>query len=179
MRKIVLAGSLLLFAASLTPQFIGAQDAPKPNDAEKAIEATPAAFYHLSFLIQEVGADNKPINSRSYTTTVSTNSTGSIRTGSRIPIETGANSFQYIDLGVNIDIRHVTEIRHQLAMDLSAEVSGLGENQNPNVHQPVIRQNQWHASVLIPIGKATTVFTSDALDNRGSIQVVVTASPLQ
>ncbi len=179
MRKIVFVGSLLLFTVALLLQPACAQYAPQSNETAKAAEGGPAVFYHLLFLVQELGADNKPVNSRAYTTIVSTNSSGSIRTGSRIPIETAAGQFQYIDVGVNFDIRHVAEVRHQLALDLSAEISSLGENQNPNVRQPVIRQNQWHASVLIPVGKATPVFTSDALDNRNSIQVVVTAAPLQ
>jgi hypothetical protein len=33
--------------------------------------------------------------------------------------------------------------------------------------------------VLIPIGKPSVVFTSDSLDNKGSMQLVVTATPLQ
>jgi hypothetical protein len=177
MRKI--AGSLLLLAVAVLLHPACAQDAPKSNEAAKAADTTPAAFYHLLFVVQELGADNKPVNSRSYTTTVSTNNIGSIRTGSRIPVATGTNAFQYVDVGVNFDIRQVTEIHHQLSLNLSAEISSLAETYDPNVHQPVIRQNSWHASVLIPIGKATTVFTSDALDNKGSLQVVVTATPLQ
>ena len=35
------------------------------------------------------------------------------------------------------------------------------------------------AIVLIPIGKATVVFTSDSLDSKGSMQVVATVTPLQ
>jgi hypothetical protein len=179
MRKIAFVGSLLLLAVAVLLQPAGAQDAPKSNEPAKASEATPTAFYHLLFVVQELGADNKPVNSRSYTTTVSTNNIGSIRTGSRIPVATGANQFQYLDVGVNFDIRHVTEVHRQLSLDLSTEISSLADAYDPNVHQPVIRQNRWQASVLIPIGKATTVFTSDALDNKGSLQVVITAQPLQ
>ena len=179
MRKIAFVGSLLLLAVAILLQPACAQDAPKSNEAAKAADTTPAAFYQLLFVVQELGADNKPVNSRSYTTTVSTNNIGSIRTGSRIPVATGANQFQYVDVGVNFDIRHVAEIHHQLSLELAAEVSSLAGAYDPNVHQPVIRQNSWHASVLIPIGKATTIFASDALDNKGSIQVVITAEPLQ
>jgi len=48
-----------------------------------------------------------------------------------------------------------------------------------SVHQPVVRQNKWQAAVLIPVGKPTVVFTSDALDSKGTMQLVVTATSLQ
>jgi hypothetical protein len=179
MRKIPFVGSLLLFAFAILLQPACAQEVSKSNEAAKAADTTPVAFYHLLFVVQELGADNKPVNSRAYTTTVSTSTSGSIRTGSRIPVATGANQFQYVDVGVNFDIRHVAEIRHQLSLDLTAEVSSLAGAYDPNVHQPVIRQNSWHASVLIPVGKPTTIFASDALDSKGSIQVVITAEPMQ
>jgi hypothetical protein len=58
-------------------------------------------------------------------------------------------------------------------------VSSVAPAKDPNLHQPVIRQNKWQAGVLIPVGKATVVFASDSLDSKGGMQVVVTASPLQ
>jgi hypothetical protein len=42
----------------------------------------------------------------------------------------------------------------------------------------VIRQNSWQASVLIPVGKPTVVFSSDALENKGGMQVSMTATRL-
>ncbi len=63
--------------------------------------------------------------------------------------------------------------------NLVADVSSVATTNDASLHQPVIRQNKWQASVLIPIGKATVVFTSDSLDSKGSMQVVVTATPLQ
>jgi hypothetical protein len=42
-----------------------------------------------------------------------------------------------------------------------------------------MRQNKWEAVVLIPIGKSTVVFSSDDLDNKGSMQMLVTATLLQ
>jgi hypothetical protein len=37
----------------------------------------------------------------------------------------------------------------------------------------------WDAPVLIPIGKPTVVFSSDALESKGGMQLVVTATLLQ
>jgi hypothetical protein len=166
------------------------QDAPKTQEIAKAPES-PVHYYHLDFVIQELGADGKPINSRSYTTTISSDlreKGASIRANSRIPYSSGSTlvntqlvntQFQYVDVGVNIDARSTHEIGRQLSLDLTADVSSVGSSSDSSLHQPVIRQNKWQALVLIPISKPTVVFTSDALDNKGSMQVVVTATPLQ
>jgi hypothetical protein len=142
-----------------------------------------------------MGTDGKPTNSRSYTATVSTDSrddrSTSIRTGSRIPVPTGSSSsgndsqalantqFQYVDVGVNIDARRAHQTGRELSLDLVADVTSVASTNDARIHQPVIRQNKWQASVLIPIGKSAVVFTSDSLDSKGSMQVVVTATPLQ
>ena len=44
---------------------------------------------------------------------------------------------------------------------------------------PVTLQNKWQGQVLIPIGKATTVFSSDYTQSKGSMRLVVTATLLQ
>ena len=186
MRKFVLICSLTLAALAI-PQAIRAQDASKAAEAAK-----PAPnFYHLVFEVEERGADNKVINSRTYTTTVSTDSRNvSIRTGSKVPVATGSYStgnskdpvntqFQYIDVGVDFDISRVTEIRDQLSIQLAAVVSSMADTTViSDVREPIIRQNKWEAPVLIPIGKPTVVFTSDSLDSKGSMAVKLTATPL-
>jgi hypothetical protein len=193
MRKTILTCCLLLAAAAFAPRAFS-QDAAKPAETAKAPEP-PAHYYHLEFVVQELGADGKATNSRSYTTTVSTDSResqSSIRTGSRIPIATGSFSsggdnnkplvntqFQYIDVGVNIDARRTREIGRQLSIDLTADVSSVASATDPALHQPVVRQDKWQAVVLIAVGKPTVVFTSDSLDSKGSMQLAVTATPLQ
>ncbi|HZB87679.1 MAG TPA: hypothetical protein VE291_03380 [Terracidiphilus sp.] len=189
MRKITLMCSLVLLSLALT-QASRAQDTAKTDQAATAPEPAPD-FYHLVLVVQELDADNKPVNSRTYTTTVSTDSRyiGSIRTGSHIPVVTESRTgpvpalpsttFQYNEAKVNFDFSRVKEFHRQLSLDLSADVISLADGHDTNLHQPIIRENQWHTSILIPIGKATTIFTSDLLDNKGSMQVVVTATPLQ
>lgn len=189
MRKLSLICSLVFVTMAFGRMSFAQESTPAPEPT-KASQA-PAHFYHLDFVVQELGADGKPTNSRSYTATVSTDPhvrEMSIRTGSKIPIATGSfgssqalvnTQWQYVDVGVNIDARNAREIGRQLSFDLIAEVSSVGATNDASLHQPVIRQNKWQASVLIPIGKATVVFTSDSLDSKGSMQVVVTATALQ
>jgi hypothetical protein len=201
MRKIAIYCCLLLlvpaFGHIATAQDTSKNaDTQKAEDTAKAAEAAkaPAHYYHLEFVVQELGADGKPVNSRSYDSTVSTDRSeccASIRTGSRVPIITGANAtaagiekqtlqYQYIDVGVNVDARYAHEVGHQLAMHLTVEVSNLAESQSSaNPADPVVRENKWDAPVLIPIGKPTIVFKSEDLNSKGSMQVVVTATLLE
>ena len=184
MRRTIFVSGLLLFAFAFTSRTL-AQDQPKPAEPVKAAE--PVHYYHLELVVQELGTDGKPTNSRTYTTTVSTEDRGSasIRTQSRIPFPVGVTTssglgtqFQYEEVGVNIDARRAHDIGHQLSLDLTADISSVAER-DPNLHQPIIRQNKWQAVVLIPVGKPSVVFTSDTLDSKGSMQLVVTATPVQ
>ena len=166
-----------------------AQESTPPQEQAKAPEPQ-AHFYHLEFVVQETGPDGKPTNSRTYSGAVSTNHKDmsySMRTGSRVPIATSApdgnnknTQFQYIDVGVSIDAHQVREEGDKLALWLNADISSLAGTQNiSGVNEPVVRQNKWQAEVLIPIGKPTVVFTSDVLDSKGGMQLVVTATALK
>lgn len=190
MRKLALICSFLLVTMALGQRSFAQEATPAPEPTKPS--DAPAHFYHLDIVVQETGADSKPTNSRSYTATVSTNGHDggtSIRTNSRIPIAIGSskgsngeeivNQWQYQNVGVNIDAHNAREVGRQLSLELIADISSIATSNDASLHQPVIRQNKWQAAVLIPIGKATVVFTSDALDSKGSMQVVVTATPLQ
>jgi hypothetical protein len=184
MRKLTIFGSLLLLAICCGTASL-AQEAAKPEETPKAPEA-PAHYYHLEFVVQELGADGKPVNSRSYSSTTSTDRSdlsASIRTGSRVPIVTGSSSgsqYQYMDVGINIDVRNTHEVNGKLKISLVADVSSLATPAGlSQPSTPVVRNNRWQAPVLVPLNKPTVVFTSDALDTKGSIQLVVTATPMQ
>jgi hypothetical protein len=178
MRKLILAACILL-AAFACPVIAAAQDDQKPKDEAKPAE--PIHFYHLTLVVQDVDANGKPINSRSYATNVNTDrySVGSIRTGSKVAIPTDkSGQLAYIDIGINFDIRRVQEIDRQLSLQLKAEISSNTPADNSAL-APVIRHNQWEAPVLIPIGKPTVIFSSDSLDSKGAMQVVATVTPIQ
>ncbi|HEX8712721.1 MAG TPA: hypothetical protein VF730_12665 [Terracidiphilus sp.] len=183
MRKIVVLCSLLMLVPVLGPK-AGAQDKTEKAPSAAA-PAGPVHYYHFDFVVEDLDAAGKVVNSRSYSTTVDTEPhyLTSLRAGSKIPVITGTvagnTQYQYIDLGVDLDLRDVHEVGQQLALDLTANLSGESSPSDPNFHQPVIRQNKWASRVLIPVGKRTVVFTSDSLDSKGSTRVVVTATPIE
>lgn len=189
MRKTAQIVLACCFLALLFPSGVKllAQESDKTSEAKTP--ETPAHFYRLEFIVQETGSDGKPINSRSYSGTVTTGRTErgfATRTGSKVPIATGGyegsknTQFQYIDVGVSIDAHDAKESGDKLALYLVADISSLAGVQNiSGVNEPVVRQNKWQAPVLVPIGKPTTVFTSDVLDSKGGMQLVLTATPVK
>ena len=185
MRKIVFFCSILLLIPVAASQAKAQETANK--QATTAAPAEPVHYYHFDFVVEELDQAGKVVNSRSYSTTVSTEPhyLTSIRTGSRVPVITGSGGgstqFQYIDLGVQLDVRDVHEVGQKLAFDLTANLNGESSTPppDPNLHEPVIRQNKWGSRVLIPIGKRAVVFTSDSLDSKGSTRVAVTATPVE
>lgn len=153
--------------------------------AQQPSQKAPAHYYKLKLTVEETNDSGQVANTRSDVATVMVEGpTQSVRTGTRVPIVTGGSNspsvptqFTYIDLGLNFDIRDVQEVEGRLALKLRAEVSTVGEQQNiGNLKEPVIRSNKWDSAVLIPIGKPTVVFSADDLNDKGRMQVELTAT---
>lgn len=171
MRKFILHLALL-FAA--TPVLIFAQD----NTSKPA--STPGHFYKLVYVFQEVSDSGKVTNSRTYMTNVQVGLDGvQIRAGNRVPMGTGPSGdfsqWQYVDMGVNVDSRRAEEIDGKLGLQVTAESNDFAPP-TKEVPHPVIRQNKWSATVLVPIGKPVVIFSSDDLNSKDKIQVELTAT---
>src|SRR5712692_4544325 len=143
----------------------------------------PPKFYKLDFVLKEVEAA-KVLNARSYSITVSTDTSSphsSIRTGSRVPTPTGsAGQFTFIDVGVNIDCGPIKAEQNELSLAVTAEVSSiLQESTTPPGAHPVIRQNKWTSSVVVPIKKPTVIFSSDDTTTKRQMQLELTATPIR
>jgi hypothetical protein len=138
-------------------------------------------FYKLDFVVKEVEAA-KVMNARSYSMTVSTDPPGvhsSMRTGSRVPFgNTGQVTF--LDVGVNIDCSSVKAEQDQLSLTVTAEISSiLQESTTPTGAHPIIRQNKWTSSVIVPIKKPTVIFSSDDATSKRQMQLELTATPIK
>ena len=157
----------------------------KPSEAKASEARTQIAdihYYRLEFVLKELGDDGRVLNSRTYHTSVSTDGrNSSVRTGTKIPIRVNdKDNIQYLDVGVNIDCNNARETGQGLALQITAEISSLA---NPpassEASTPVVRQNKWQSMTQLPIGKPTVVFSSDNLENKGRMQVEVTATPIR
>ena len=166
--KFAIVSCLVLLTASTS---IAQNDPPKPG----------VKFFHLEFTVKEID-DGKAPNARSYSMMVSTDkgilNTGSIRTGSRVPFETTPTSFQFMEVGVNIDCRAVQEMEGQLALIVAAEVSSMASDAGSS-SKPVLRQSKWNSSVMVPIRKATVLFSSDDVTGKRKLQLELTATPVK
>lgn len=185
-RTLIFTSALLLLATSLP---VLAQNTNSPAPAP-----SPKHFYHLTFVVEEANNTGKITNSRTYQTTIAADSGDQfIKTGSRIPIATGSyqagpnnanalvnTQFQYIDLGVNINIQDVMRIGSTLTFRLRANVSSLSAESKMlgSISEPIIRQNNWDSTVTVPLNKPTVVYSSDELDSKGKMQLRVTATPI-
>jgi hypothetical protein len=139
----------------------------------------PEHSYHLLFRLEEVDEGGKVINTRAYTTTVDTaeTRTASIRSGTRIPVvtNTGKGDVTYLDLGFSVDAREAVEKEGKLQLYVTATQSSIAST-TVNQVDPVVRENKWNAKVLVPLDKATVLFSSDNLENKGGMRLEVTAT---
>jgi hypothetical protein len=175
--------ALLLATGSL---YASAQSNSVTSEAK-----TDKHFYRLDFRLEEVDGNGKITNTRTYsaiTGTYDKSPTHTIRTGDRIPVSSGANQFQYIDTGVNIDFEDPYEQGSALIIPVSAQISSVAALEPGSAtlsavreasEGPVIRQNTWKALVKVPLRKATVIFASDNLNNRGKTQLELTATPVE
>ena len=167
---------LTLFASPAMPQEgkIQSPSAPEVRPEQR--------YYRIEFILKELNDDGRVVNSRTYNTSVSTDSkNSSLRIGTKIPVRSNEKTgeINYTDVGVNIDCMLLRETAQGLALQVSGDVRSLaslsGDGQGA---APIIRQNYWSLITAVPIGKPTVVFSSDNLENKGRMQVEVTATPI-
>jgi len=154
-------------------------------------ESSGGRHYQVVFVAREVEG-GKVINSRRYETDMALqgpgSGTGSIRTGSKVPVATGSyksgadagvqTQFQYVDVGVNIDFSRARLEGDQVFLSITAEISSTDTPVADGApRQPIIRQNKWTSGVTVPLGKPTIIFSSDDVSSKRTMQVELTVTP--
>ncbi len=142
-----------------------------------------ARFLRLDFVIREF-EDQRAVSAKTYSamTTTDDRSRGmSIRTGNKVPYQTGQNNWSYADVGVNIDAQKtVIEANGQITITLVADITTMPTpNEGSSQMLPQIRQNRWNGVVTLPPSKATLLYSSDDLNSKRKIQIELTATPLK
>jgi len=162
------------------PFLIGAMMAGTCLAQSEKNKEEPQKFYRLDFVVKEV-ADAKVVNTRSYSTMISTGAhPGSIRTGNKVPIQTGPASNYYLDVGVKVDCRSAREVDGQLWLWVTADVSNLAPGQpTGGGSPPLLRQNSWSSDLILPLRKPTVIFSSDDPTSTHKMQVELTATPIR
>lgn len=137
-------------------------------------------FYRLDFATKELD-DNKVINTRTYSMIVSEKEKGSMRTGSKLSIPTGRNDqFQFYDVGVNLDCSNMREMQGQLVTFIAASITVVSADPgSSSAPPPVVRTYNWSSTAIVPMRKATQIFSSDDLGSKRKLQLELTATPIK
>lgn len=138
-------------------------------------------FFKLEFTVKDMEGTHA-LSSRTYSVVATTDGpNSSIRAGSKVPIPVSPGStqqFSFIELGVNIDCRSIKEVQNALSLNVTADISSSAQEASTPSY-PIIRQNKWSSSVVVPIGKPTLIFSSDDVTTKRQIQLELTATPIK
>jgi hypothetical protein len=181
LRKTVLTTTMMLvaFATAMAPTGAAQADAAKRPDAEK----TPGA-YRLDYTVSEL-EDGKKINSRQYSMNSRAGDWNEIKIGSRVPVETKGEEWQYLDVGMNIRCRLMDQadqasLGSNVSLSVHADLSNFAipEQQGQNVH-PTIRQMKIDASTLTPLNKSMVLGVIDDPNSKHQFQLEVVVTKLR
>ncbi len=139
----------------------------------------PLEEYHLDFSINEI-EDGKKINSRQYSTNLSTNEGNEIKIGTRVPVESKEGEFQYLDVGTSLFAR-IGETRGQTELTVRAETSSFAmpdSAERRDLH-PIIRQLKMGGTVLLPLSKTVVIGSADDPNSKRQFQLEVTVTKLR
>jgi hypothetical protein len=178
---LILGGEMgIARAQENSPSKDAAQTEPTADAKQKPPDQKPPEAYHLDFAINEF-EDGKKINSRQYALNLSTNDSNEIKIGTRIPVATKENEFQYIDVGTSIWAQ-LREQRGQTMLVVRAEVSNFAIPEHgldkPDPH-PALRQLKVSGSTLLPLAKPMVMDSVDDPNSKRSFQLEVTVTKLK
>lgn len=170
------------------------QSKPSDEGSKTATAQNDGRHYQMVFIAKEV-EDGKVVNARRYETDISfagpDGGFGMIKAGRKIPVATGSydisgklgqeTQFTYLDVGVNVDIRHARLEGDRVSLEAKVEVSGVDPVPPDSTHpaDPIVRQNVWTSHVTVPLGKPTVIFSSDDVSSKRTTQIELTVTPVR
>ena|SRR5436305_1990530 len=168
--------------------FVSALQAQPPATQEPKPAETP---YKLNLKVYEL-EDGKKINERSYVFPAVATLQGQrsrpsgIKVGVRTPVTTSdsdkGRSFQYLDVGINIECT-LEDLDGKLTASLSLEMSNFAlpdQQEDPRRGgDPVIRQLKQNFRVQIPPGKPVLLTSLDDINSKKRTQIELTATKFE
>ena len=155
-------------------------------------EAKPAeTTYKLNFKVYEL-EDGKRTNERSYVfpaiaTPANTRTRPStVKVGVRTPVVTAEHdkdrSFQYLDVGLNLDCT-LEDVEGKLTASINVEIATFAlpeQQEDPRLGgQPVIRQQKQVFHFQLPLGKPVLVTSLYDVNSKKRTQIEVTATKFE
>jgi 3D (Asp-Asp-Asp) domain-containing protein len=152
------------------------------QNAESAAAAErekPVHAYRLDFSVNEL-EDGKKINTRQYSLNLNADDSNEIKIGTRVPVESGHEQFQYMDVGTSIWCR-IGERPDGIPLSVRADISNFAIPDQGTGHEsrPVVRQFKINASTLALPGKPMVVGSVDDPNSKRQFQLEVTVTKLR
>jgi hypothetical protein len=169
---------VVLLSAAARPAV--AQDSAESKPAAASQQPGPKHYYKLLFVLRETD-EGKVLNQRTFGMDISaepprTNGVPpdwwNMRSGTRVPFS-GSKDVNYIDVGVNLDVR-AEEAPEGLQLQIASEISSVAGETGVGVAAPAIRQVKVKSAVLAQVGKPTVVFTADDAASKHRFELEVT-----
>jgi len=138
----------------------------------------PVMAYRLEFSVQEV-ENGKRSNSRNYMMMAEEGYWAKIRVGNRVPYQSAEKTFQYRDVGMNIDCRP-REHEGGVALEITVESSSVApQSETAPGSNPVFRSNTSEVQAVVALGKPTVVASMDDVSSNRRYEIEVTATKVK
>lgn len=187
MRKSMIQGLVLASVALAISQFPGislAQEAKAPAEGDKTSAAKEAGpVFRVEYVVREVDRVMKGVertNSRSYVLLARNDRMTKLRVGSRVPYAVGEKSFQYADIGMDIDCQ-VAEQDSSLKLSTLIESSSLAgrETLTDWTGNPAFRHMRFEEDSEVLPGKPTLIGSLDEVDSNRRYEIEVTVTKVR
>jgi hypothetical protein len=185
-RTTLLLSIILALVAAMPLRAQDKQEKPK-GDAAQAEPTRPprtVSWYRVDLTVNEF-EDAKKMNARHYTLHINDSGDRSnTKFGTRVPVPMGSgstNSFNYIDVGLNISLRIAGERGEHNVLEMGFELSSFAipeqaKQTAPGV--PILRQVQTSNSMPLTISKPVVVASLDDPNSTKRYQFEVTLTKL-
>jgi hypothetical protein len=166
-------------AAQATYEKTKAEAKQNADPAAAAEREKPVHAYRLDFSVNEL-EDGKKINTRQYSLNLNADDSNEIKIGTRVPVESGHEQFQYMDVGTSIWCR-IGERPDGIPLSVRADISNFAIPDQGTGHEsrPVVRQFKINASTLALPGKPMVVGSVDDPNSKRQFQLEVTVTKLR
>ena len=138
------------------------------------------AAYKLDYVMAEL-EDGKRVNTRTYTVVVDDGGDGGrLNQSLRVPILTGKDSMQYIDVGLHLNARVRSREDNTVWLSTKFEISGVAEQAGAaNGGAPTLRTVEYATPAVVTLGKSTVLASGDDLGSKKKFELSVTVTKLK
>jgi hypothetical protein len=180
--SVALSGSFMTSYAQEEKPATEEHNGKAEHRADSGQDSAPAAEkplhpYRADFVISEL-EDGKRINARHYSMLLNVGSWNQIKIGTRVPVSTGQNMFQYMDIGTGIKCRLI-ESGSDLAIDVQTDFSSLSAPEEQHSPQPITRQVSINGNTLVTSGKPVVIGIVDESTSKRQFQLEATVTRLR